>query len=329
MKFDVSIPNGREGMSAPVGSTRVADITSAAVLAEKLGFHGIWATDFLTPTADYKIPDAGTPNWFEPIVTLAYCAALTSRVRLGTAVIMSPFRDPVVLAKEVATLDQLSGGRVSIGLGIGMSREEFAAIHPRTADINRGRQLDEFIASFRSLLRQSEEKVSFSGKYIEFDPIILAPKPVQTTLPVFVPGRVTSALERVVKYDLGVMLRTNLLDSQLGELKQIGDRLGIDTSATEVIAEVELCIAATAEEAQAKYAASRQGQLRIERQGRDLSEIYEHNWIGTADQILEKIDGLASKGITHFSTLSIAGASHEDTRQQMHLFSESVIARHG
>jgi probable F420-dependent oxidoreductase len=325
MKFDVSIPNAREGMSAPVGSTRVADIANVAVLAEKLGFHGVWATDFLTPTSTYKIPDAGPPNWFEPIVCLAYCAALTSRVRLGTAVIMAPFRDPVILAKEVATLDQLSGGRVSLGLGVGMARDEFVAIHPRRANVDRGRLLDEFVASFSSLLKHGEQKVSFSGKYIEFDAISLDPKPMQSPLPIFIPGRVTSALERIVRNEIGVMLRTNMLETQLDELREVGDRLGIDTSATEVIAEVELCIAATQEEAHANYAKSRQGRLRIQRQGRDLSEIFLNNLIGTPDQILEKINRF-SKYAQHFAILSIGGDCYQSRHDQMCHFSEAVIS---
>jgi probable F420-dependent oxidoreductase len=328
MKFDISIPNAREGMSAAVGSTRVAEIAEVAVLAEQLGFHGVWATDFLTPTATYKIPDAGTPNWFEPIVCLAYCAALTRRVRLGTAVIMAPFRDPVILAKEVATLDQLSGGRVSLGLGVGMARDEFVAIHPRRANIDRGRLLGEFIASFSALMRHGDQKVSFAGEYIEFDAVALDPKPVQSPLPIFIPGRVTSALERIARNNIGVMLRTNMLERQLAELRQVGDRLGIDTSKTEVIAEVELCIAATQEKAYENYAASRQGRLRIERQGRDLSEIFLNNFIGTPDQIFEKIDRF-SKYAGHFAMLSIGGDSNQSRHDQLQHFSEAVISRFG
>ena len=136
MKFDVSIPNAREGMSAPVGSLRIDDVGRAAKAAEELGFHGIWATDFITPTPCYKIPEQDRPVWLEPIVSLAYCAALTSRIRLGTGVLMAPFRDPVVLAKEPATLDPLSGGRLTLGMGIGMCRAR-SRNHPPP---RRGRQ---------------------------------------------------------------------------------------------------------------------------------------------------------------------------------------------
>src|SRR5437868_1613499 len=138
MQFDVEIPNAREGISSPVGSISCSDICDIAVHAEKLGFNGIWVNDFITPTPCYGVPDKQPPAWHEPIVTLSYLAALTKKVTLGTAVIMAPFRDPIILAKELATLDRFSNGRVRLGLGIGMCRDELDTVRPRDKKIHRG-----------------------------------------------------------------------------------------------------------------------------------------------------------------------------------------------
>jgi probable F420-dependent oxidoreductase len=329
VKFDVSIPNAREGMSAPVGSLRIDDVGRAAKVAEELGFHGVWATDFITPTPCYKIPEQDRPVWLEPIVSLAYCAALTSRIRLGTGVLMAPFRDPVVLAKETATLDQLSGGRLTLGMGIGMCRDEFELVRPRAAGANRGRMLDEFIEALSLLLAPGEKKVGFSGKYIEFGEIVLTPKPVQPRLPIFVPGRVPGALERVVRYGLGIMLRVGMVPRQLAELRATGDRLGQDVSGTQVVGEVELRIARNAEQAVEEYQRSWQCRLRVERQGMKLEDLLRNNWIGTAEQILAKIDALAAQGVRHFSILSLVGDTAQERLDQMSMFAEDVLRRVG
>jgi probable F420-dependent oxidoreductase len=316
-------------MSAPVGSLRIDDIGRAAKAAEELGYHGVWATDFITPTPCYKIPEDDRPAWLEPIVTLAYCAALTSRIRLGTAVIMAPFRDPVILAKETATLDQLSGGRLTLGMGIGMCRDEFEVVRPRAGVVNRGRMLDEFIEATELLLAPGDRKVSFAGKYIEFGEIVLTPKPRQARLPIYVPGRVPGALDRVVRYGLGVMLRVGMVPKQLAELRATGDRLGRDVSDTPVVGEVELRIARSAEQAVEEYRQSWQCRLRIERQGMKLEDLLRNNWIGTAEQILAKIDGLAAQGVKHFSILSLVGDSAQERLDQMALFAEDVLSRVG
>src|SRR5206468_1319031 len=148
----------------------------------------------LTPTPEYRIPDAAPPNWYEPLVTLAYCAARTRSIKLGTGVLMAPFRDPVILAKQVATLDRFSNGRMLLGLGLGMCRDEFVTVRPRMAKAQRGDILDETIGALRLLLDGNRGgKAGFSGKHIEFGAIDLDPKPIQDPLPIYVPGKTPDA----------------------------------------------------------------------------------------------------------------------------------------
>ena len=100
LQFDVLIPNCREGMFAPAPYAGPEEIVQSAKLAEKQGYDAIWAADFLSRTPDHPSSDGGPPSWYEPLISLSYAAAVTSRIKLGTGVIMAPFREPVVLAKQ-------------------------------------------------------------------------------------------------------------------------------------------------------------------------------------------------------------------------------------
>jgi alkanesulfonate monooxygenase SsuD/methylene tetrahydromethanopterin reductase-like flavin-dependent oxidoreductase (luciferase family) len=136
MRFDVEFPNAREGVFVPPGFATPDQIIEVVQHAEKLGFWAVWATDFVTPTPMYGIPAAEKPDWFEPIVTIGFCAAHTSKIKLGTGLLLAPFRDPVILAKQVATIDHFSKGRMLLGLGLGMCRDEFEAVIPRKTSLH-------------------------------------------------------------------------------------------------------------------------------------------------------------------------------------------------
>src|SRR4051812_43642461 len=211
LKFDIEIPTCREGVFVPLGFAGPEEIVKTVEEAERLSYHAVWATDFLTPTPEYRIPDAAPPNWYEPVVTLAYCAARTRRIKLGTGVLLAPFRDPVILAKQVATLDRLSDGRMLLGLGLGMCRDEFVTVRPRMAKAQRGDILDETIEALRLLLdAESAGKVKFNGKHIEFGEIALDPKPIQNPLPIYVPGKTPDAFPRIARFGLGMMVQAVL-----------------------------------------------------------------------------------------------------------------------
>src|SRR5512144_1195696 len=138
--------------------------------AEALGYHSLWVFQrllyALEPKNEYPpVPGKTWPKPFErvfdPIVTLAYVAAATSRIRLGTSVLIMPFYSPVILAKQLATLDRVSGGRLDVGLGIGWSRDEFQA--SGTRDERRGARADEFLRCQKAAWTQ--EVVEFHGEF--------------------------------------------------------------------------------------------------------------------------------------------------------------------
>ena len=114
-RFDIEIPTCREGVFVPCEFAAPDDVIECVKLAERFGYEAVWATDFLTPTPESGVSAAERPRWYEPMITLAYAAAETHRIKLGTGVIILPYRDPVILAKQAATLDRLSKGRFCSG----------------------------------------------------------------------------------------------------------------------------------------------------------------------------------------------------------------------
>ena len=154
MIFDVSLGNG-----AADSDPRLMVDTARA--AEDLGFRALWTSDHLL--APSTLPQFA--RVFEPLVVLAHLAAVTSRIRLGTSVIVLPMRSPFVVAKQAATLDQLSNGRLILGIGVGSFGEEYTNVH---ADFRtRGARLDEAIRLFRHLWSGSREHRSAGQAHLD------------------------------------------------------------------------------------------------------------------------------------------------------------------
>jgi probable F420-dependent oxidoreductase len=142
-----------------------------------------------------KQPTGPDGHWLEPMTTLSVVAGMTSRVRLGTNILIAALRRPVVLAKAAATLDVLSGGRLDLGVGIGWQREEYEAAGLDFG--NRGRQLDLTLEVCQTLWREPRAKVELDG--LAFEAIHMMPKPRQPGgVPIWVSGRVNERVARRV-----------------------------------------------------------------------------------------------------------------------------------
>jgi probable F420-dependent oxidoreductase len=166
------------------------DILTSSVIAEELGFDGVAATDhFFVPHGN---PDR-FERVFEAISVLAAVAPLTSRVRLLLSVLILPMRNPVIAAKQLATLDQLSGGRLILGLGVGWNEAEFRNVG---ADFHtRGRRLDEGIRLIQHLF--AEDRSDFAGEFYSFGHAAFGPPPAQHgDLKILVGGTSEAALRR-------------------------------------------------------------------------------------------------------------------------------------
>lgn len=329
MKFDVEIPTCREGVFVPPRFAGPAEIVRTAEEAERLGYDAVWATDFLAPTPDYRIPDAEPPNWYEPMIALAYCAARTRTIKLGTGVLMAPFRDPVILAKQVATLDCFSGGRMLLGLGLGMCRDEFVTVRPRQAKAQRGDMLDETVEALRLLLdSRPGGQAGMSGKHIEFGAINLDPKPIQRPLPIYVPGKTPDAFERIARHGLGVMVQAAVAHDRIEGLKPVLARHGRDIAQIDFVAEGQVRLGRTSAEAVAAYQSSRQGQFSLSR-GARMEKLVADNWIGTPAEVCERIRAVAARGVTHFNVLHIAGDTMDERIEQMQMFAAEVMPHVG
>jgi len=165
-------------------------IARAARRAEELGFSDVWVSDHVVQPAAQDYP---SPYLYDPLLTLGWAAAVTSRIRLGTSVLVVPAHEPVGLANQLASLDALSKGRLTIAVGAGWSEGEFQALGAGFPD--RGRRLDEALDLFRCLWR--DDPASFHGAYRSFDDIRLLPKPAGE-IPIWIGGRSEPAYRRAV-----------------------------------------------------------------------------------------------------------------------------------
>lgn len=148
-----------------------------------------------------KQPTGPDGHWLDPVATMAYLAALTSRVRFGTNILIAALRRPVTLAKELATIDVLSGGRVDLGIGVGWQEEEYEAAGLSYRD--RGRLLDHTIEVCQLLWR--EQSAAYDGEGLRFTNIHQMPKPLQPGgIPVWVSGTVNArAMQRLARFGSG------------------------------------------------------------------------------------------------------------------------------
>jgi probable F420-dependent oxidoreductase len=197
-----------------VGIDRAARPATLRILAEnceRLGFGTLWAAEHVVlfdryHDTQYPYSDDGaffapsTIPWTDPFVALSFVAARTKRIRLATGICLVPEHNPLVLAKAVATLDYLSDGRFALGVGVGWSSEEFAALGIPFE--RRAQRTREYIDVMRKLW--SEEKSSFSGEFVNFNDVRSFPKPPQgARLPIIFGGESGPALRRVADYGTG------------------------------------------------------------------------------------------------------------------------------
>ena len=191
------------GVGVGEGSAHPEYLASTVSLAERVGFESVWANERLvTPdyksnypySADGRLPQADDTDVSDPLIWLSYAAALTTTIRLATGIVVLPLRNPVVLAKQVSSLDLLSGGRVMLGVGAGWMPEEADVVGVPYAE--RGRRTDEYIGAMRALW--ADDAASFHGDHVNFDRARLYPKPVQAgrQVPVIIAGSGPAAARR-------------------------------------------------------------------------------------------------------------------------------------
>lgn len=189
---------------------RPDSMATIAQHAERLNFGTLWAGEHVVVfdsyqskypyTEDGAMPLARDADFLDPIVALTYAAAVTRSIRLATGICLVPEHNPIVLAKQVASLDHLSNGRFALGIGIGWSEEEFKAVGVPFE--RRAQRTCEYLEAMRKLW--GEEHASFTGEFVRFDAARMNPKPVaKDRMPVYFGGESLPALRRAAKYGTG------------------------------------------------------------------------------------------------------------------------------
>lgn len=266
----------RLGFGLPVSGSwaRAANLVTIATRAEQLGYDSLWAFQRLLHPAEgdwgpmYRAVQ-------DPLITLAHVAAVTERARLGFAVVNAPFYSPILLAKQLTTLDEVSGGRLDAGLGLGWAEEEFQAAGVDYA--HRGARTEEFISCLKAIWTQ--DVVTFDGRFYRMPAVRVDPKPVQRPHPpLLLGGTAERALRRVGR------IADGWISSSRHDLANIGSDLDVMRGA-------------------ASEAGRDLGQLRFivrgvlnlteEPAGADRRPLH-----GSADQIRQDFDRLADLGVT-------------------------------
>jgi probable F420-dependent oxidoreductase len=194
------------GLGAPVSGAWATpeNLAGFTVRAEELGYDSLWTFQRLLVGVDDQL-DTVYQSVLDPLLALTFAAAHTSRIRLGVALVNMPFISPVYLAKQAATLDVLSGGRLDLGLGVGWSPTEFAATGADRA--RRGARAEEYVQVLRTLW--TDEPARFDGEFYTVPPSRMRPRPVQAGgPPILLGGVVRPALERAGRLAAGWMSRS-------------------------------------------------------------------------------------------------------------------------
>lgn len=190
MHFGVVLPHFRESASPEA-------ISEVAIAAEQLGYDSVWVMDHVVVP---DVPEAQqfTPLVYDPFLTLAYVAAQTTRIRLGTSVLIVPYRSPLLQAKLISTLDALCHGRLTVGVGVGWLPQEFEALNVPFRQ--RGALMDEYLEAMRDLWT-SDGPTSFNGPTVRFENVSCEPKPFQRPYPpLWIGGGSEASLRRVAKF---------------------------------------------------------------------------------------------------------------------------------
>lgn len=308
MRIGVGFPGCREGIAYPVGFVRPEALATVARRAEELGYYSIWSNDHLTTPHGVSATQAEIPNFYEPLVTYAGFVNITERLRFMLSVITLPQRDTVLLAKQVATLDRLSGGRVMLGVGLGAYREEFEAVHAGLKGAHRGSMLDEGIRGLRTLF--ADRRASFQGRYVNFADVELAPKPAQDPFPVYVSAHSEAGLERVGRLGDGLIIAARSPEQTRREWAAVRDGAashGRDASRLSLHVQTWLALGESEREAEQRVLAS-QHFRRIAAATRRpddaiLAEYRAGNLLGTAPAVAGQIRAFHDAGASHLGII--------------------------
>ena len=313
MKYGFYLPNSGAGAEPDA----LADI---AKLGDRLGFYCMVMPDHIlqpnqiNSTYPYSLTgdilaagQSGNGEWPEQITTLAYLAGVTERIKLVTSVMIIPYRNPILTAKMLSTLDMLSKGRLILGAGVGWMEEEFELLDaPPFAE--RGAVTNEYLQAFIELWTKDDPK--FEGKYVNFSDITFLPKPVQKPYPpIWIGGQSKPAIRRAAQigdcwHPVGAIPAAPLEPEELAEnlvlLHQYAEKAGRDPAAIQVSVKAPLYDAGDSSGPRRRFS-------------------------GSSDEVRQDIQTYSDVGVTHL-IFDFRTGDPKQTEDRMARFSEEVMA---
>lgn len=334
LKYGLGIATGTEGLMYPVPYASVRETVELSVFAESLGFDSVWGNDHITTQAYVREEFESPPRYYSPLLVLSAIAERTTKLKVCTGLLVIPFRHPLILAKEITTLDHLSNGRLLLGVGLGAYREEFEAEFGKKAEsMVRGDLFMESLEIVNKLFK--EETVTYSGKYFDIVDAQSFPKPIQNPFPFYFGGNSTKSYERVVRYGTGwlpALLTPDEVKFGYEKIKEVCVIQGRDINTIDIAPQIGVSIAKTHEEAVERYERSQMYRHSLTlgkstMKGRDASNYFERNLIGSVDEVKSQIDRYKNAGLNTFSALIFTDSSLQETRDHMQFFSEEIIQK--
>ena len=330
LSFGVHIPTCIEGMMYPIPFARPSDILPTALLCERLGYDSVWGNDHMSTQRYVQREFPDPPNFYEPLITFTYVAARTTRLRLCTGILVLPMRHMVVAAKQVATLDQLSGGRVTLGVGTGAYREEYEALFPDAKDVHRGTLVDEGMRALRLLF--TERNATFRGRYVRFQDVECFPKPVQDPLPIYAGGNHPEVRRRAGEYAEGWMpavLSPQEVGRGVEDVHRAAEKAGRDGSRIDIAPQFAVSIGRTREEAERRFRASQLFKHLESLKRTTLREqtggFEQRNLIGSPEEISERIRVYQEAGVTTLAGMLFVANAVAEMQEAIELFGREVL----
>ena len=313
MKYGFYLPNSGAGAEPDA----LADI---AKLGDRLGFYCMVMPDHIlqpnqvNSTYPYSLTgdilaagQSGDGEWPEQVTTLAYLAGVTERIRLVTSVMIIPYRNPILTAKMLSTLDMLSKGRLILGAGVGWMEEEFELLNTEPF-AERGAVTNEYLRAFIELWTNDNPK--FEGKYVNFSDITFLPKPVQKPYPpIWIGGQSKPAIRRAAQigdcwHPVGAIPAAPLEPEELAEnlvlLHQYAEKAGRDPATIQVSVKAPLYDASDSSGPRRRFS-------------------------GSPDEVRQDVQTYADVGVTHL-IFDFRTADPKQTEDRMARFSEEVMA---
>ena len=303
MKFSYFMPSIFEGRFATIGTVSWESMLERAKAVEELGYDGIWVGEFVETPKDTATGFPGEPpSIYSPIALMTALAVSTQRLQITSGVFVLPFHDPIVLGREMATLDNISGGRIRIGVGLGGEVEDYRRMRQQVGKVNRSQLLEECVLAMRSLW--SEPKSSFHGRHFAFDGIESYPKPLQDPLPIHMAGKVDAVHRRIARHAQGwieVTYDPEHMKTGVEKLRQYMEEEGRGGEKLEISRQFFMSLGETQDEAEANKSNAIQYKAESvlrKSVAKTIAPGNERFFIGSVEFIRERMQAYAEAGVT-------------------------------